>query len=649
MRAGVLAALVVATLALAVTAAEAQREGKDIYWARQAPGTTITLDGVLDEPAWQYAEEKLIKYAVNSADPGGGWQNEAGHLPIDSTRATVKFLVVGNQLYMAINVPDNSIGGGIDFNRFDGLLMSIKDHSSLGAPKPPAEYFYSWCYPDPCDPDPAAVGKQPHFLGQFGYPTAPATQCDPRTAAQISAWDGATKVHGIANQDSLNHVFAPDSGYTVEMRFDLGVIGYDATKVAGDVIEFNISVYDCDYNWPVNLPKLSSNRTWWQSPWGNAMWYDEVQIWTKPSYTLASGVAPVIAPEAVMHQGASTINVDGKLTEAVWATADSLRITYDDSALRSTYPTILQYRAGQYEAPVNGNNGTANVFDPGDMTVKWFFLGDSLYLGYDVRDQFVQYVALIDRYDGVITSINDRAIRGQDQNLAGRRLGFHVGPGGVGVADDYLEVMRDSLAEFGGTAAAKFALALKPGTTVDTTGTDTDQGYQAEIKIDLTKMGYPHGLGDKILWAGFDLQDGDSFGNQSSLSYGTRTWWGREFENQCCPAYVLMSGGLTGVVDGGDAVRGGLHVLGNSPNPFGVETRIRFALDRPSRLWIDVFDVSGRLVSQQDLGVQRQAVGEVSFAPQGLRSGVYLYRLRAVDPLGGALRAAGSGRMMVLR
>jgi hypothetical protein len=42
-------------------------------------------------------------------------------------------------------------------------------------------------------------------------------------------------------------------------------------------------------------------------------------------------------------------------------------------------------------------------------------------------------------------------------------------------------------------------------------------------------------------------------------------------------------------------------------------------------------------------------VGEVSFAPQGLRSGVYLYRLRAVDPLGGALRAAGSGRMMVLR
>jgi len=642
LRTGALACVAIAVVTLAATA-HAQREGKDVYWARQAPGATIVLDGVLDEPAWQYASQKLIQYRVNNSDPGSGWQEEGGHLATDSTYALLRFLVVGNQLYMGVTVRDASIGGGVDFNRFDGLLMAIKDHSSLGAPKPPDEFLYSWWYPDTCDHDPSAAGKLPHFLGTFGYPTAPATQCDPRTAAQIQAWDGATRVAGLSNSDAV-----PDTGYTVEMRFDLGVLGYDPTKAAGEVIEYNISIYDTDWNWPINLPKFSSNRTWWQSPWGNAMWYDEVQIWTKPSYTTSSGVAPVIAPEVVLHQGTSTITVNGVMNEPVWATADSLHIKFDDAALRATYPTILQYRAGQYQAPVNGNGGSANVFDPGDVTVKWFFLGDSLYLGYDFRDQFVQSVPLIDRYDGMITSINDRAIRGQDRSLMGRRIGFHVGAGGVGIADDYLAVMRDSVAQFGGTAAAKFALALKSATTVDTTGNDLDQGYQAEIKIDLTKLGYPHGLGDRILWAGFDLLDGDSFGTQSTLSYGTRTWWGREFENQCCPAFVYMGGGVTGVSDG-DAGPSSLRVIGNSPNPFHKSTQIRFALDRPSRLWIDVFDVGGRLVSQSDLGLHNEASGQVSFTPAGLRSGVYLYRLRAMDPLGGTVRAVGSGRMMVLQ
>src|SRR5262249_19661252 len=162
--------------------------------------------------------------------------------------------------------------------------------------------------------------------------------------------------------------------------------------------------------------------------------------------------------------------------------------------------------SGQYQPSVNGNGGTASVFDPGDMTIHWFFKGDSLFIGYDVRDQYVQYVNLPDRYDGVVTILDDRSTRGRDRNVPARNISFHVGPGGTGVADDYLIALRDTL------NAAKFALALKPSTVLDTTGTDApDQGYQAEIKIDLTKMGYPHGLGDGVLWAGFTLYDGDSF------------------------------------------------------------------------------------------------------------------------------------------
>jgi hypothetical protein len=251
----------------------------------------------------------------------------------------------------------------------------------------------------------------------------------------------------------------------------------------------------------------------------------------------------------------------------------------------------------------------------------------------------VQYVNLTDRWDGFITSINDRATRGADRTLASRRITFHVGPGGTGVAEDYLLALRDTL------GAAQFALALKPGTTVDTVGADVDQGYQAEIRIDLTKMGYPSGLGDRILWAGFDLLDGDSY-TPSTLSYGTRTWFGREYENECCPAYVYMGGGGVAAVD--EPVRQGFTLLGNRPNPFRGATTIRYALAKPAHVTVDVFDLGGRRVASRDLGLQSGTAGELTFAQPGLRTGLYLYRLRAVDPQSGAVQATGSGKMMVV-
>src|SRR4029078_3758047 len=35
---------------------------------------------------------------------------------------------------------------------------------------------------------------------------------------------------------------------------------------------------------------------------------------------------------------------------------------------------------------------------------------------------------------------------------------------------------------------ARVKLVLKPGTTIDTTGVDVDQGYTAEMVVDLTKI-----------------------------------------------------------------------------------------------------------------------------------------------------------------
>ena len=81
-----------------------------------------------------------------------------------------------------------------------------------------------------------------------------------------------------------------------------------------------------------------------------------------------------------------------------------------------------------------------------------------------------------------------------------------MGPTGAGLALDYLPFLRDT------ALGARVALTLKGGTTVDTIGFSPDSGYTIEMAIDLTKLGYPPGLGDRSLFLGINLMDGDSFG-----------------------------------------------------------------------------------------------------------------------------------------
>jgi hypothetical protein len=248
-------ATVVAALLLATTAV-AQPPRQDAIWARSTAGAPIVLDGILNEPQWALAESKVIDWMTDTGIPGGGWKPEGGFLPTDPTHATVKFLTVGNTLYMGIVLPDKSIGGSKNFNRFDGLLMQLKDHLSAGRPSPPTEHFYVWWNNDPAAVDPQPVGQQPAFAGG---PFAANPSYTPRTPAQIAAWDAVTIVHGVSNTDA-----GVDTDWTVEMKFDLSATGYNITQPAGDVVEFNMSIYDCDNYWPLVPINLASNRVWWQ-------------------------------------------------------------------------------------------------------------------------------------------------------------------------------------------------------------------------------------------------------------------------------------------------------------------------------------------------------------------------------------------------
>ena len=199
--------------------------------------------------------------------------------------------------------------------------------------------------------------------------------------------------------------------------------------------------------------------------------------------------------------------------------------------------------------------------------------------------------------------------------------------------------MRDTL------FAAKLGLKLKPGTTVDTLGGSPDQGYTAELMVNLRKFGFPAGLGTKPLYIGINMQDGDSF-TPFTDSYGTRTWWGREYEHECCPANAYFD--PLYVNDVGDAIHAEAKLIGNFPNPFRTTTMLRFTLATPARVTLEVYDLQGRQVAKRGLGLHAAGVRQASFTRAGLGTGIYLYRLKLVDPVSGQARGTMAGKMMIL-
>ena len=645
MKGGLIAVLVLAVLAGLASPCFAQAPRKDFIWARSTAGAPITMDGILNEPVWAQAESVVVRYGEDSGIPGSGWKTEAGILPSDPTYATLRFLAVSNQIWMGAVVRDKSIGGSNLLDRFDGLLIAIKDHVTSQRPAPPSEYFYSWWYPEDSI---AAIqpGRAPNFRGRWtGCSDNPPNCTRTRTAQEIANWDAATIVNGQTNDDAAN-----DVGYTVEMRFNLDPMGYNLTTAQGDAVEFNISIYDCDWFWPLQ-GIFSSNRVWFEGPLGNDALFHNARILGRPDVTVGSGAVPTLPPDvrvpAADNFPAPTI--DGLLTEQAWQNAPHFDIRFGDDALRASYPGEGPWRSGQYQPAVNG--GQAAVLDPGDATVRWFFKADKLYLGFDVRDQVVQYYATnSDRYDGFIVSINDYSARAALHNqLVGYKLTFQVGPSAHALA-------QDELPAFISNNRAQVALALKPGTTLDTLGQTPDQGYTAEMWIDLTKIGYPAGRGDGRIFLGIDLMDGDSFVPLTD-SYGTRTWWQRAFAggrgadggDPDGPAWGYLDPTLQVVdVQPEPTAPTSLALLGNRPNPLRSKTSVYFTLPRPADVSLEVFDLQGRLVTKQDYGQRPAGASHVIFGGEGMQSGLYMYRLRVKDELGG-YATTRAGRMMLIR
>ena len=246
---------------------------------------------------------------------------------------------------------------------------------------------------------------------------------------------------------------------------------------------------------------------------------------------------------------------------------------------------------------------------------------------------------------GFIVTLSEYSAKGLDQQLLTRRLSFQVGPDGKALAQDYMPFLRDTL------GGARLALKLKPGSTLDTLGLDTDQGYQAELVIDMTKLGYPHGLGDGRLFFGITVLDGDSQVPFTD-SYATRAWFFREYEGTDGPASGFFDASnqlQTTGVDNGSHAPPSFALLGNFPNPSRHASTVRYAMAEPGDVTIDVFDLQGRVVASKSLGTVAAGVREAALPSIGHGSGVYMYRLRVVDHVSGAKRAELSGKLMMLQ
>jgi hypothetical protein len=653
MRGGYTIALVAGALLVAALPAHAQAPRQDVVWARAAGSAPITLDGRLTEPVWAQAESVLILFKRDNGIPGSGYKYEAGVAPTDSTAATLKFLTKGNYLYLGVRLPDKSIGGATTFNRFDGLLMQIMDHTSPNRPVPPQELFYVW-WDGVGEPgsNPGAIDQVPAFIsGNTGGKFSDSAYAA-RTPTQIDNWNAVTWVQGHSNTDTTaGGGAAEDTAWTVEMRFNLGTSGYDVTRAEGDTIEWSIQIYDCDWFWPQDGARFASNRVWWENPWGNTSWYNEVKIHANPSVTVTSGPVPVPGPDLRIYQAANDPDpvIDGSLSESIWSRAGHFDIRYGDYGLVDSYPGVGRWRSGFYQPSVQG--GQAAVVDPGDCTVKYFWKGTKLYLGFDVRDQFVQYYPLDDRWDGFYVILVERAVRdAEDRNLKARKLGFYVNQaGGANTAYQLPTLIAQ------GKAAC--AIQLKPGTTVDTTGIDIDTGYTAELMVDLmcdapactTGLGYDANLLDHWLFMGIDMFDGDSF-DPFTDSYGTRAWWFCERDGENGPAWCYLDPQVVaGVGDESSPAVSRFALLGNAPNPFGTHTSIRYAMPNAGRVVLEVFDVQGRHVTTRTIGLQEAGVHNYVFDGRGLASGLYVYKLRVADPQSDVTLASLSGRLMLTR
>jgi len=612
---------------------------QDALWAIYVPAGTITMDGILDEAAWGQAESITITYGQPGLLPTSGYKKETDGGPgvvTDPTDATIKFLVASdNQLWLAFDIPDSSIGGNDIWPKFDAILMSVKnklqlDGSSLMAS--PAEIFYTYWTKSLPDSTPV-VGSLPRIVGSYG-----SYDGTPRTDREIAIVDARTVVNGISNDAGR------DQGWVTEMRINLDSLGYDVNQSDGDVIALNFSIWDNDFLFENDPLKMYSTKTYYQAPWGNVNEINVARIYGKPDMGLTSTL-PDIAPDVIIPNGANYPDpvIDGKPDEAVWAGAYTFNLGWDIQTLRTDYPGVAKFMSGRFQPTFTTPPSYPPIIDQSFAVIKMFFKDRYLYFSADVTDGVVNGTTLFDLIDGVRLVLGHRSeLNDVENNMIFKNCRVSLTAAGLGAPYEYLKTLVDS-------GKAQFGAALKGATTVND-NTDLDEGYSIEIKIDLTGLDYTADLGDKVLFCGVMLADGDKFEDPLS-NYGTRVWWFRELEGGPTAAWaVLAPGTLVGVEEEKLVyIPSSIHLYGNYPNPFNPSTKIKFAIPETGDVKITIYNTVGEEVKNVNLTHKNAGELDYSFNASSISSGVYFYKITLNNSESGKNYISKVGKMILLK
>ena len=648
------ATLFVLGLLLAGTAiAQPDRVGQDVMWARDIGSATIAVDGSLDEAVWSQAETYTIAWDGVHPLPGSGQSirdNPAGlDAPVDPTNATVYFLRKGNELYLGLQAQDASIGGDRGFFVGDGLLMTLlrpldrpetftdrDDYFESSAVR--EEMFYGWQHPS----DTTATGDQVPGIApkawstDFGYTAGDMMSATPRSP---EAWEFAAVVDGVANDDyNGGSSFVADNGYTFEMRIRLDSLGWDLTQPMSRM-PLTMSIMDRDFSWPIDADRFMRHWTWWQGRWFNNFNEGMAFIAGDPSVTVSSGPVPAYTePEFTVPSGMNTPapTIDGVLDEPVWSLVEpQFSIKYQATAeeLDAGLPGPVAPNYTFYFHP------DANpVLDPTEGRFHMYYRENMLYIGLDTDDQAVNGSESENTRDGFRFTIaaRDSLKDGLGGSLAGIQFDFSVDSTGTARLGNYAATLAEE-----NPAAIMAGVSMKNGST-PADPSDIDAGYQMEVAIDLTALGFPANLDDEPIYIALNYFDGDSL-EDDAQSYGTRTWVIGERNNGASLYGLLSSSALVNTARDRGPESDGLRALGTAPNPATDRTQVRFSLDRTAEVTVEVFDVLGRLVQTIDGGVQIAGDRAITVDTAGLSTGAYVYRVRLADG------AAVTGRMMVVR
>ena len=608
-------------------------------------GSTITVDGKLDEAAWGSTYEYLI-FGPNAATTLNA-KSVTGEVLVrgpykDTTNATVKFLRKGMNLYVGISSNDKSVCSFGDSWEGDGLFMKIK--TATGQEKEIKIYF----------------NKQG---------VNPAVNFDTDTTiAKGAAVKGSTTV--------VNDTTQIDNGYTAEIVIYLDKLGYTAASTEVPVC---LNIFDPDGYMGTMIAwgpdgQGTFDKTYWGSEWGSS--YRKLILYQDPA-------------SLDVLQSSKALTVDGKLDESDWS-APMNYLVFGPQAPTSQYAKSVTSGAlvwGAYKDTTyttvkllrNGMNLYVGI-SSNDKSVGKFgdsWEGDGLFMKIKKADGTDQEYKLYFNQGGVNPNINfdqdtalgkGAAVKGSstivndttqvdngytaEMVIYLNKLGYTQPPATIQVLmnifdpDGYVSTMTawGKVGSYYKTwwgsewgpemrtlnlVSTVVPVELTSFTAVSSNGsvklnwntsTETNnKGFAIERSTDgknFNEIAFVNGKGTTAQSQSYSYMDNAN--TTGTLYYRLRQI---DFDGQ----YKI-----TGTVTVNVTAPVKFALDQNFPNPFNPSTTIRFGLQSDSKVTVKIFDMLGREVATAINGSYTAGAHSFVFNASQLASGNYIYQLNAV-------------------